>query len=63
MYARSDLMSRIIKICRGGKKETKKKKNDFRCKLEFKLHDMIMCKEESVIIKITTVFLDEKLLL
>ena len=55
-------MSRIIKICRDGKKETKKK-NDFRCKLEFKLHDMIMCKEESVIIKITTVFLDEKILL
>ena len=44
-------------------KKIRKKKNDFRCKLEFKLHDMIMCKEESVIIKITTVFLDEKLLL
>ena len=44
-------------------KKRRKKKNDFSCKLEFKLHDMIMCKEESVIIKITTVFLDEKLLL
>ena len=38
-------MSRIIKDCRGGK-------NDFRCKSWFKLHDIIMCKKESVTIKI-----------
>ena len=37
--------------------------NDFRCKLGFKLHDIIMCKEESVTIKIIKVFSNEKILL
>ena len=43
-------------------KEAKKtkKKNDFRFKLSFKLHDIIMCKEESVTIKIEKVFSNEK---
>ena len=41
----------------------KRRKKKFRCKLEFKLHGMIMCKEESVIIKITKVFLNEKIVL
>ena len=39
------------------------KKNAFRCKLGFKLHDIIMCKEESVTIKIIKVFSNEKILL
>ena len=30
--------------------------NDLRCKLGFKLYDIIMCKEESVAIKIAKVF-------
>ena len=52
VYVRSDLMSRIIKNCRGEKRrDEKKKKDNFRCKLGFKLHDIIMCKEESVAIK------------
>ena len=37
--------------------------NDFRCKLGFKLYDIIMCKEESVTIKIIKVFSNEKILL
>ena len=41
----------------------KKKKDNFRCKLGFKLHDIIMCKEESVTIKIIKVFSNEKILL
>ena len=36
------------------------KKNDFRFKLGFKLHDIIMRKEESVTIKIEKVFSNEK---
>ena len=44
-------------------KKRGKKINDFRCKLGFKLHDIIMCKEESVTIKIIKVFSDEKILL
>ena len=39
----------------------KKKKDNFRCKLGFKLHDIIMCKEESVPIKIIKVFSNEKI--
>ena len=61
MYVRSDLMSRIIKNCRW-KKISNKKINLFRCKLGFKLHDIIMCKEESVTIKIIKVFSNEKLI-
>ena len=47
------------------KKKSQKEiiKNDFRCKLGFKLHDIIMCKEESVTIKIIKVFSNEKILL
>ena len=46
------------------KKKSQKEiiKNDFRCKLGFKLHDIIMCKEESVTIKIIKVFSNEKLI-
>ena len=44
-------------------KKRGKKINDFRCKLGFKLHDIIMCKEESVTIKIIKVFSNEKILL
>ena len=62
MYVCSELMSRIIKNCRDEKK-TVKKKNCLRCNLSFKLHDMIMCKEESVIKKIIKVFSNEKILL
>ena len=46
--------------------EVKKKReniNNFRCKLGFKLYDIIMCKEESVTIKIIKVFSNEKILL
>ena len=60
MYVRSDLMSRIITNCRGKKRG---EKNGFRCKLGFKLHDIMMCKEESVTIKIIKVFSNEKILL
>ena len=45
------------------KKRDKKKKNDFRSKLGFKLHDIIMCKEKSVTIKIIKVFSNGKILL
>ena len=61
LYVRNDLVSKIITNCRGGKKETKK--NDFRCKIGFKLPDIIMCKEESVTIKIIKLFSNEKILL
>ena len=57
----SDLMLRIIKSCRGEKKEAKKK-HDFRCKLGFPLHDITMSNEESVTIKIVKTFLSEKIL-
>ena len=40
----------------------RQKKNDFRCKIEFKLLDIIMCKEESVTIKIIKLFSNEKIL-
>ena len=63
VYVHSDLMIiknlRIIKNCRGEKKRQKKA---FRCKLGFKLHDIMMCKEESVTIKIIKVFSNEKLI-
>ena len=62
MYIHSDLMSKIIKNCRGEKKR-EKKVNNSRCKLGFKLHDIIMCKEESVTVKIIKVFSSEKILL
>ena len=62
VYVSSDLMSRIIKNCRL-KKRGNKKINHFKCKLGFKLHDIIMSKEESVTIKIIKVFSNEKILL
>ena len=40
----------------------RQKKNDFRCKIGFKLPDIIMCKEESVTIKIIKLFSNEKIL-
>ena len=61
VYVCSELMSRIIKNCRGEKNS--EKKNPSQCKLRFKLHDIIMCKEESVITKIIKVFSNEKILL
>ena len=47
------------------KKEAKKtkKKHDFRCKVGIKLYVIIMCKEESVTMKITKIFSSEKILL
>ena len=48
VYVRSDLMSRIIKICRGEKKK--------RYKSGFTLHDITISKEESVTIKIIDIF-------
>ena len=48
VYVRSDLMSRIIKNCRGEKKK--------RYKSGFTLHDITISKEESVTIKIIDIF-------
>ena len=62
VYVHSNLMSRIIKKCRGEKRETKNI-NNFRCKLGFKLHDIIKCKEASVTLKIIKVFPNKKILL
>ena len=45
------------------KKNESRKINNFRSKLGFKLHDIIMCKEESVTLKIIKVFSNEKILL
>ena len=45
------------------KKNEARKINDFRSKLGFKLHDIIMCKEESVTLKIIKVISNEKILL
>ena len=60
MYVHSDLMARIIKNCRGEKGRGGKKKDDFRSKLGFKLHDITMSKEESVTTKIIKSFSNEK---
>ena len=57
VFVRSDLMTRIIKISRGGKKI-----DDFRSKLAFKLHDITMNKEESVTEKTVRAFSDESIL-
>ena len=56
VYVRSDLMSRIIKNCRGEKRRGEKKIDDFRCKLGFRLHYITMSKEESVTTKIIKTF-------
>ena len=45
------------------KKNEARKINNFRSKLGFKLHDIIMCKEESVTLKKIKVFSNEKILL
>ena len=45
------------------KKNEARKINDFRSKSGFKLHDIIMCEEESVTLKIIKVFSNEKKLL
>ena len=60
VYVRSDLISKIIKNCIG-EKRGKNNINDFSCKLGFKLHDILMCKEESVTIKIIKVFSNKKI--
>ena len=44
------------------KKEEVKKIDDSRCKLEFRLHDRTMSKEESVITKIKKTFSNKKML-
>ena len=49
VYVCSDLMSRIIKNCRGEKKKK-------RYKSGFTLHDITMSKEESVTMKIIDIF-------
>ena len=63
VYVRGDLLSRIINCrgekTRGEKKKKKKKIDNFRCKLGFTLHDIIISKE-SVTIKIINTFLYEK---
>ena len=45
------------------KEGVKKKIDDFRCKLRFKLHDITVSKEESVTLKIIKAFSNEKILL
>ena len=54
VYDRSDLISRIIKNCRGEKRRPERKTDDFRCKLGFRLCDITMSKEESVKTTTTT---------
>ena len=44
------------------KKEEAEKKDDFRSKLGFRLHDITMSKEESVTTKIIKAFSKEKIL-
>ena len=56
MYVRNDVMSRIKKNRRGEKGRGKKKIDDFRSKLGFKLYDITMSKEESVTTKIIKAF-------
>ena len=60
VYVCSDLMSRIIKNCRGEQKKGRKRKHDLRCKLGFTLHDVTMSKEESLTIKIIKNFRTKK---
>ena len=68
-FARSDIMERIIKNCRGVKKcnenmDRKDKENqigNFRLLLRFKENDIFQSKEYSIVTKITTVFLAEEI--
>ena len=55
-------MSRIIKNCRGEKREGENKIDNFRRKLGFRSHDITMSKEESVTTKIIKTFSNEKIL-
>ena len=56
VYVRSDLMSRIVKNCRGEKKRREKKIDGFRINLGFEPHYLVVTKEDSIISKITKVF-------
>ena len=60
-YAHSDLMARIVKNCRGEKKRSKKKIDEFRIRLGFRPNDKIMTKEESITTKIMKVFAKENI--
>ena len=68
-YVCSDLMSKIIKNCRGVKKskdgikrkEKEKDRKNFRSALYLKEHDIIITKEDSVISKIMKVFAKKKM--
>ena len=64
-YARSDLMEKIIKNCRGVKKSNRNNTNreNFRILLGFKENDLFITKEASVLNKIMEVFSMEKILL
>ena len=62
VYVRSDLMSRIIKNCRGEKRRGENKIGDLRRKLGFRLNDITMSKEESVTTEIIKTFSNEKIL-
>ena len=53
-------MTRILKNCRG-KKKRRKKIDDFRIKLGFKPLDLIMTKQESIILKIMKLFAKEEI--
>ena len=59
-YVSRDLMSKIIKTCRGGKGRGEKK-DEFRSKLGFKLHNITMSQEESIIKKIMKTFPNEEM--
>ena len=68
-FARSDIMEKIIKNCRGAKKcndnmDKKYKENqreNFRSFLGFKKNDIFQSKENSIVKKITTVFLAKEI--
>ena len=70
-YARSDIMERIIKNCRGVKrcndntnrKNKEVQRQNFRSLLGFNENDIFQSKESSVLSKITTIFSTEKIVL
>ena len=59
MYTREDIIMNIIMRCRVSTPEA----IEFRSKLGFKQHDIILTKEQSVISKLTKLFSNEKILL
>ena len=59
MYTRKDIIMNIVMCCRVSTPEV----IEFRSKLRFKQHDIILRKEQSVISKITKLFLNQKILL